>query len=132
MSDPALDLARLINSNEDFQRRINDFVKAKTEAETAQQQADERIAKAHSVMAALDEKLVSHKRQMAAAQQDHDTAANEAAARIRLLADGQGKLDARTADLDAREQDLAVREKVLAGVKQQFDSALVQLQSIMK
>jgi chromosome segregation ATPase len=114
MADTVLELAGMLKDGDELQRRLNDYQKAKSEAETAIATLDQKKADTASFLAAAEEKVKGHKIQLATAQKQHDTAAAEAKRRIEL-ATGQEKmlLDRKNA-LDQKETTLNERERRLA------------------
>lgn len=79
----AVEILKLV-SGPDFQRKLNDYVRAKQDAEDAAEKAEAAREANEASMRELEEKLIAGKAELAKAKEEHDAAADEAAKRIAL------------------------------------------------
>ena len=128
--DAAIELATIINNTPDFTRRIGDYAKAKKEAEAAREAAEAELRNAVNAKGELDAHLATHRRKMDELGVHNNKLADEAAARIKLATEVEGRNKAKEEDLASREQDLKKREAVVDGLVAQFKSALQSIQAL--
>ena len=130
MDDPALELAKLLNDTPELQRRINDYVKAKTDALTAGEHAEQKRGELDAARALLEQRAQEQKTEIAAATAKHDAAANEAGLRMQGAREHEARLSKRKLELDAREAQLAEREAAMSEARRHFKEATDRLASI--
>jgi hypothetical protein len=132
MSDPALELAKLLNDTPELQRRLNDYVKAKSEAQEAESRAETKRAEAESTIRLVDSNAAMQQARLARAQAEHDEAAKESALRMQAARDHEARLLQRKIELDRREAALAQREQALEQARAHFKQATEHLASIAR
>lgn len=88
----AVDLLKLIGSDPDFQRKLNDFVRAKQDADDAAAKAHQAREANEASMRAMDAKLEKHKKELDRHKAEHDAAAEEAAKRIALAVEVETRI----------------------------------------
>ena len=130
MDDPALELAKLLNDTPELQRRLNDYVKAKTDADTATEKLAQKKSELDGTRALLDKHAAAQASEIAAAIAKHDAAANEAGLRMQGAREHEARLSKRTLELDAREAKLAEREAAMSEARRHFKEATDRLASI--
>jgi chromosome segregation ATPase len=131
MSDPALELAKLLNDTPELQRRLNDYVKAKTESDAAAANAEKKKSELAQAQQLLDQRAATQKSEIAAATAKHDESAKEAGLRMQGAREHEARLSKRKLELDAREAKLAEREATLSEARRHFKEATDRLASII-
>lgn len=131
MDDPALELAKLLNDTPELQRRLNDYVKAKTDADTATEKLAQKKSELDGTRALLDKHAAAQASEIAAATAKHDAAANEAGLRMQGAREHEARLNKRETELNAKDQNLQQRESTLHQVQSKVKEALDQLASLV-
>jgi hypothetical protein len=130
MSDPALELAKLLNDTPELQRRLNDYVKAKTDADAAAANAEKKKGELEQAHQLLGQRAAAQKSEIVAATVKHDAVAHEAGLRMQGAREHEARLSKRKIELDAREAKIAEREAALSEARRHFKEATDRLATI--